>query len=451
MNENGYLIEEPIQPTENGGSPYSFAMGIFSVLLFVIAHVTGFSALLYIGALAMAFNFAMFSDDFLCLELLYLPLAPILKLSPDSAALLSYISILGIFVFLVRRGIIDIDLTYLLVIGGILILFLFKQVFQSFGITMVYIRLCITMAIAAIYLDLRTSDCDITSQEMRRANLFLTWGILLASLVGYFFSENENLLRYITLDANYIGDKIVSRFSGISSDPNYYSTLVIFAIAGNLFHFIHRPRASHIVYAVLLTAFGILSLSKMFLLLLAITLLLFLVGWIREKGTFSAKGIVSVLLLATIMLVGGYFIINSESVQLILTRMGASSNLNELTTGRSNTWVEYLKEIFGNLEYFLFGVNRNSKIAGVHLTHNTFLQVWWKLGLFGMVLVGSWFALMWQRGNRGRLTGMLMLLVGCFGPTLALDMLFFEQLFWFFIVIMMCNQALVSEEESSEE
>ena len=93
--------------------------------------------------------------------------------------------------------------------------------------------------------------------------------------------------------------------------------------------------------------------------------------------------------------------------------------------------------------------DRNSKIAGVHVTHNTFLQIWWKVGLLGMLLVGSWFALIWYRGNRGRFTGMLMLLVGGFGATLALDMLFFEQLFWFFILIMMCSQALVSEAETA--
>ena len=447
MNENGYLIEEPIQPMETGGSPYSFALGILSVLLFVIAHATGFSVLLYVGALAMAFNFAMFSEDFLCFELLYLPLSYILKLSPDGAALLSYISLLGIFVFLIKRKVVDIDLTYLLVGAGLLALFLFKQVFQSFGISMVYIRLVITMMVAAIYFDLRTREADITAQEMYRANLFLTWGILLASMVGYLFVENVNFSRYISVDTNYIGEKIVSRFSGVSGDPNYYSALVVFAIASNLCHFIHRPRVSHIVYAVVLTAFGILSLSKMFLLLLAVTLILFLIGWIRTQGGFSTKGIASVLLIAAGMLVGGYFILNSESVQLIFARMGASSDLNELTTGRSDTWLEYIKEIFGSLEYFLFGIDRNSKIAGVHVTHNTFLQIWWKVGLLGMLLVGSWFALIWYRGNRGRFTGMLMLLVGCFGATLALDMLFFDQLFWFFILIMMYNQAVLSEEE----
>ncbi len=450
MNENGYLIEEPIQPMENRGTLYSFALGVLSVLLFVIAHATGFGALQYLGLLAMAFNFAVFSEDFLCLELLYLPLSPILKLSPDGAALLSYISLLGIFVFLVKRRIINIDLTYLLVGAGVLALFLFKQLFQSFGITMMYIRLLLTMMVAAIYFDLRTSEADITPQEMSRANLFLTWGVLLASAVGYFFLKNENFLQYITVDTNYIGDEIVSRFSGVNGDPNYYSTLVIFAIASNLFHFIHRPSASHIVYAVVLTAFGILSLSKMFLLLLAIMVMLFLIGWVRTKGALSARGVASVFLIAAGVLVGGYFILNSESVQLIFVRMGSSSDLNDLTTGRSDIWLAYAKEIFGSLECFLFGANRHLRIVGSFVTHNTFLQIWWKMGLVGMLLIVAWFSLMWHRGTRGRIVGMFMMLVGCFGATLALDMLFFDQLFWFFIALLMYKQALVLEEERNE-
>ena len=316
---------------------------------------------------------------------------------------------------------------------------------------MAYIRLVITMIVAAVYFDIRTSESDITSQEMRRANSFLTWGVLLASLIGYFLVENENFSRYITVDINYIDGEIVSRFSGVNGDPNYYSALVIFVIASNLFHFIHQPRVSHIAYVVVLTAFGILSLSKMFLLLLAITLILFLFGWIREKGGLSKKGIVSVFLIAAGLLVGGNAVLNSTSVQLILARMGASSNLGEFTTGRSDIWLEYVKEIFGNLEYFLFGTYRNSMTVDGYVTHNTFLQIWWKVGLLGMLLVGAWFAFMWYKGNRGRLTGMLLLLVACFGATFGLDMLFFDHLFWFFVVLLMCKQVLVSKEETNED
>ena len=82
---------------------FAFLIAVLSVALFVFGHVKGSNMLLYAGTLQMAVSFCFFSDELLCLELLYIPLAGILKFSPDGAALFSYISLVGVAVFLMKR------------------------------------------------------------------------------------------------------------------------------------------------------------------------------------------------------------------------------------------------------------------------------------------------------------------------------------------------------------
>ena len=303
------------------------------------------------------------------------------------------------------------------------------------------------MATTALFLKSKINDSSITADEMRRANLFLTGGVILASLIGYCLADNIYLAQFLTTDLKYVDDELVSRFCGVSADPNYYSSFVIFAIATNLFHFIYRPHISYIFYTVLLTIVGVLSLSKMYLLLLVVTLCLFLFAWIRVNGGMNAKGVLSVITIIICVLIGGNFIMNLPSVQLIFARMGESSSINEFTTGRADTWIEYICTICGSAEYFLVGVDSNSAIAGIHNTHNTILQIWWKLGGVGILFVFSWFAFVWSKCKKRNVCGVALLLTGCLGATFALDMLFFEQLFWFFIFCVLCKQVFSAEKK----
>ena len=436
---------------EKKEKPYSLIMGTLSVLMFVAGHSRGSSIFLFIGVFIMALNFVVFSEDLLCLQLLYIPLVAVLKLSVDGASLLSYISLIGILVFLFKRRASTIEPSIILICSGLFLLILLKEFFQQFGFTMVYIKLLITMATTAIFVKEKISDVNNTQEEIRKANVFLTWGVILASVVGYFFAENPNFAKFLTIESKYIGEELVSRFCGVSADPNYYSSLVIFAIAANLFQFIYRPHISNIAYVIILLIFGILSLSKMFLILLTVTMLLFMLAWIKTRGLKSSKNVISIILIVTCMFIGLYYLLNSSTVQLIFFRMEDSGSLNEFTTGRSDTWLAYISTIWENIGYFLVGTNINSSLVGGHNAHNTILQIWWKLGIIGLLFIFMWFTTMWRKCKKRNVMGSTIMIIGCLGPTLVLDMLFFEQLFWFFAFYILCKQVLVTDKRKNPE
>ena len=421
-------------------------MGFLSVIAFLIGHIYGVGMFLYAGVFLMLANFVLFPDDLLCFELLYLPLVNILKLSPTGASLLSYISLVGVAVFLLKRKSVNIDISTILVAVSLFILILFKGTFQGFAFSMAYVKLVITMTITAIYVKTKIDDSEISKNEIFEANIFLSCGVILSSVIGIVFAENVSLSRFLTSDAQYVGGELVSRFSGVSADPNYFSSFVIFAIAANLFCFIQKPHFLNVIFAVVLAVFGLLSLSKMFLILLVAILILFLFSWIKENGFSSSKNITVSVVLILGLFVGLYFILNSTSVQLILMRMDDSTNINEFTTNRSDTWIKYAEALWDDFDFFLIGVNRSDTILGRHVTHNTFLQIWWKLGLAGISLVLSWFVLVWNKCKKKNISGTLMMFIGCLGATIALDLLFFEQFFWFFVYFVICRQVAYKKE-----
>lgn len=427
----------------------TFLTCILSVFLFVFGHTRGIGVLLYGGALLMLMNFVLFSKHLLCLELFYIPLATILKLSPGGAALFSYISVVGVVVSLISKRI-RIKPGTIFALMGLFGLLLLKEIFQSFGLQMNYIRLILIMLSVAFCLFGFEDDEEITVEKIHKAGLFLSAGVLVASIVGYLFADNARLSRFFSTTDHYFSDgELISRFCGVSADPNYYASLVVFAVAINLFMYIYRPRIHHIVFSVILVLFGLLSLSKMFLILLVLVVLTFVISFVITRNLSSQKGFMTVIFTCVALALGGMFLKNSETVQIILVRM-SGGNIDSFTTGRFDTWIGYLEALNENVVFLFFGTNDNLGIVGDHRTHNTLLQMLWKIGVVGFICMVTWFVSLSRSYRAHRVSGTMLLFVGVFGAAMALDLLFFEQLYWFFGFALLCRKAIDNEKRYME-
>lgn len=434
-----------IEISENESIVKPFFFGILSVLLFVFGHTRSMEILLYAGTLLMLMNFMLFSKHLLYLELFYIPLATILKFSPNGAALFSYISIFGIVISLINSRVVKIKLGILFSLSGLLCLLLLKELFQSFGMGMNYIRLLLIMLSVFICISTGELKEKINFDMICKANVFFSTSVLLASVLGYIYADNIKLSQYFsTTDQFYLEDEIVSRFCGVSADPNYYSSIVIFAIATNLFIYLYRSKIRYIVSAAILAFFGLLSLSKMFLILFAAVLLLFVIAFVRTRNLSDQKSFFVILITCVLLYAAGVLLINSNAVQVILERM-SGDDVNSITTGRSDTWIGYIDTITDDFNILFFGTNDNSAIVGVHNTHNTLLQIVWKVGLVGLICVITWFVSVVNIFEARKIKGTAILLVGALGALFAIDLLFFEQLFWFFIFLLLCRKAIDNE------
>lgn len=418
---------------------------VLSVFLFVFGHTRDMDILLYGGTLLMMMNFVVFSKHLLCLELFYIPLATILKFSPTGAALFSYISIFGIIISLINNRAIKIKLGIIFSLTSLFGLLMLKEIFQSFGMGMNYIRLLMIMLSVVICISVGELKEKINLDNICSVNIFFSLGVILSSVLGYMYNDNVILSQFFsTTDHFYLEDELVDRFCGVSADPNYYSAIVIFAIATNLFIYLYRPKIYHVIITALLAVFGLLSLSKMFLILFIAVLFVFIFAFIRTREVSKKKNVLTIFVTCILLCVASVLLINSETVQIIIVRM-SDGNINSFTTGRLETWIGYINKITENFRILFFGTNDNAAIIGVHSTHNTLLQIVWKLGIAGLLCVIVWFTSVSRLFKTHKVHGTVLLLIGSLGALLALDLLFFEQMFWFFGYTLLCRKAIDNE------
>ena len=93
----------------------------------------------------------------------------------------------------------------------------------------------------------------------------------------------------------------------------------------------------------------------------------------------------------------------------------------------------------------LLGANSNSLTVGSHVTHNTFVQILWKLGLFGCLIIMFWF--IYVHDIAKRLIGFsqksfrdtIVIFIAFFLPLMALDKFFFDEFYWFYIIYLLCR------------
>ncbi len=174
------------------------------------------------------------------------------------------------------------------------------------------------------------------------------------------------------------------RFQGLFQDPNYYMSLLIVALALLMkLKNSNRIRSWHFwCMGVGFAAFGLLTYSKTFFLMLVLLVGVYVVWqfWDRKfaRGvalTFTGAVAAAVLLLA-----------DFSPFAVILTRLTNATNLDELTTGRSEVFVAYMNVITENVGSALFG--QGLAAQGLQKDpHNLYLEIVYYIGVIGLLLL----------------------------------------------------------------
>ena len=176
----------------------------------------------------------------------------------------------------------------------------------------------------------------------------------------------------------------LTRFYGLFQDPNYYSMLMITGIALQ----IKLKDAKRIGWptfiftSLVLIVFGVLTYSKTFFIMMLLLVCIYLVWQFWNK-----KVLRGVLMTLAIVVVGGILLFSEGSpFAVVLERLSSSSNLNELTTGRSDVFMAYFNAITDSLGSAFFGAGLGANNLGRD-PHNLFLELAYYIGIVGLVLV----------------------------------------------------------------
>lgn len=224
------------------------------------------------------------------------------------------------------------------------------------------------------------------------------FGVLTSSLFMLINSPLFNIVIYVTskterLAGSESGDYI-TRFAGLYGDPNYYSVNLIIAMILLLCLF-RKKKITAMQTVVLLIPLVFLAAktgSKSALIMLIIPASLFIYISIKNKRYVIALASVAVIGIAIWMLFNGRIAAFSIAIQRLTAN---HSSLNELTTGRGAKWIEFLEYIWNRPMVLLFGKSLLNVTLNGGAPHNTYIDMFFQLGLVGTVWMTCILSITW--------------------------------------------------------
>lgn len=232
------------------------------------------------------------------------------------------------------------------------------------------------------------------SIDIRRLLMYFTAGILIASVLGSFSDLIPGLGGFMRETRIKLDDgDVIGRFSGIQTNPNFYTMDITIAISALLYMIgMKKHHWFDYVLVVVLLGFGVLSLSLSFMLTIAVIFLLYLIFKISQLTRLSFD--IKIFLRGTLVIVLTLLIITQISnlpyMNIYFQRLGIGSivdqSLSDLTTGRSDIWSDYLSLYLSDWRIFLVGVGLSVEAYNLRQAHNYYLELLVHLGIIGTVI-----------------------------------------------------------------
>lgn len=209
------------------------------------------------------------------------------------------------------------------------------------------------------------------------------FGIIISSAIGA-FRDYLPVIRSFSMDTTYkVGhEEYAQRFVGLNSNPNYF-TMDITVALGCLITTIctEKMRPIYALLFAVLAVFGLMSVSKSFLIVLTIMIVILLLNSLRSGGTTFLKLAFALVIVGALILI---FAEEAVSTYIVRLTKDSSGDLSSVTTGRSDIWIAYIKEMLRSFRTLFFGAGLGENYE--HGAHNTYIEMVYQTGLVGVVL-----------------------------------------------------------------
>lgn len=181
------------------------------------------------------------------------------------------------------------------------------------------------------------------------------------------------------------------RFIGLLRDPNYYAFDALFLIF-TARTFSKSVKKNPIIYMIVISILGVLSVSKMFIILLVFGIILYFVLNFNKLRINPYK----IVLFFIILLIITYLVYNSNFIDLIISKYSYRTGTTSILTGRDKIQSFYISYIFNNPLVLLFGNSTNySAVSNIGnylgeyfnqmVAHSTYLDLILSWGMFSSI------------------------------------------------------------------
>ena len=189
------------------------------------------------------------------------------------------------------------------------------------------------------------------------------------------------------------------RYTGYSSEPNYYSLYICLTIA--MIFIIRQHKVRDYVYIGLLMFIEIFTLSKMALLTLLIILFFIAMKTVLNGFSYRTRFLKRFL----VILIAAGIIFSKQIIDLVgntIVRFrelnGTAIDLDSITTLRSSLMTFYFNMMLSDPVLILFGYGMQyNEYFGRNLSHNTFFDILLSWGIPGVFLFFSIFFTIFRR------------------------------------------------------
>ena len=392
---------------------------VFSALIFGRA-ASNVLLYVFVSVSLLVFLFSSVSHSFSFL-LFLLPLAPILKVDANG---MSFFTVL-FFVFVLRMTISKRTLDKNVFIS--LSIFAFYA-FCFSGLDQATTIITIILGMLMIYY-LRKAEINIDFAILT-FSLGIILSSILASLKDVFPIVNTFVVSSsLRIDSEHYAD----RFSGLQGNPNYY-TLDIIMVLAFILVLMYRKSAKPIYVScfVVLSVFGIMSVSKSFLVCWLLLIVCWFVLSVYQGVGKIFKFLMIALIFSVVIYLYAYDAINTYLFRLVNDNTGS---LETITTGRTGLWKSYIDVIFSDTKILFLGNGLNTTISSGRGSHNTFLE-----SLFSLGIVGSGLLLASIRTCAGKnrfIPIMLIPIMTLVIRMMAIGILTYDNL-WYYLAIIVC-------------
>ncbi len=411
---------------------------VAEVMLLLVAQVLG-NTFLLLGCIVFFLalvTWAAIKEMAVPVVLFFMPFASLIKLQPGTISFFT-IGLLVIYMIYIVMGSRNINI-YHMIPGLCLIGFaLAVKTFLGYTIENSFILFSASL----LLIPFLTRELG-KEYDFYWLTVFFSLGIIIAAVTAKYLTVFPTITRFIGTDFGGFG---IIRHSGYYGDPNFYSAHITAALSGALVLLLNNNKSKRISVVIILTFLlvycGFMSVSKSFMLVAIAIFFVWVVEFMFIKGRVSAK----IMIILTFFIAAAFMLSSTVFTDLIgnmISRFSNSNNLSDLTTGRTDIWVNYLTSLSDNPALLLFGKGFTSVLINDQACHNTIIQAVYQFGLFGCIFLIGWIVccvrtllskikIMWLD-----MAQIFLLLLGIFGPWMALDLLFFDE--FFLMIIYMC-------------
>lgn len=338
---------------------------------------------------------------------MWISFCSIFKLNPESLSMFTVLEIASIGIFALRHKNISI---------GTLFTWCIYVLYLSINANGAYADL-IKTALVPIFFYYMMLDIDYVKLKQIFGCYLL--GVIISSSIGLASDFIPNLSYFVSYKSANLKDDFsagyisVDRFSGLWSDPNYYSIHLILCITICSVLYARKEFKEYEFYGLLfiMAAFGSQTASKSFLFTLCAVLLFLLISLVQNRQLVKFGIALTVIATALMAILYGYYSVFITTLERIV-----NSSRGGITTGRVDIWLSYFDLLKDNITLLFIG-NGLYDSYPLRIPHNIILDYLSIIGIIGSFLfILSMFMAVWKAWGVS--------LVGNYIPALTLAVMY---------------------------